>query len=101
MQSNFGTIDSFEKSRSGVRMNFWTSGERPMPRLEWSSQWVGLRTTGLNLAAAGVETDQRHQVRVDAYPRSTTIPRDVDAIESCETPSHWGRFVPSCPCTEH
>lgn len=75
MRENFGTIESFEKTPSGVRMVFSKDGTRDSAEAALVVVAVGwvADTAGLNLAAAGVETDDRGFVRVDAYLQ-TTVP---------------------------
>jgi pyruvate/2-oxoglutarate dehydrogenase complex dihydrolipoamide dehydrogenase (E3) component len=69
VRENFGTIESFEKTPTGVRMMFSSNGEKASAEaaiVVVAVGWVA-DTAGLNLAAAGVETDQRGYVRVDAH----------------------------------
>jgi pyruvate/2-oxoglutarate dehydrogenase complex dihydrolipoamide dehydrogenase (E3) component len=73
VRENFGTIDSFEKASTGVRMNF--SKDRKPDSVEAAiavvaAGWVA-NTSGLNLAAAGVLSDQRGFVKVDQYLRTS------------------------------
>ncbi len=67
VQENFGEIESFEKTPSGVRMNYCHDGDRNRAEASLAVVAVGWQanTAGLNLAAAGVETDARGFVRVD------------------------------------
>jgi pyruvate/2-oxoglutarate dehydrogenase complex dihydrolipoamide dehydrogenase (E3) component len=69
VREKFGTIDSFEKTPTGVRMMFSSNGEKASAEAALVVVAVGwvADTAGLNLAAAGVETDQRGYVRVDAH----------------------------------
>ena len=71
---NFGTIESFEKTPNGVRMAFSKDGTRGTAEASLAIVAVGwvADTAGLNLAAAGVETDARGFVRVDEYLRTST-----------------------------
>ena len=73
VHENFGTIESFEKTPTGVRMNFSKSGDRDSAEASLAVVAVGwlANTAGLNLAAAGVETDDRGFVKVDAYLRTS------------------------------
>jgi pyruvate/2-oxoglutarate dehydrogenase complex dihydrolipoamide dehydrogenase (E3) component len=73
VRENFGTIEAFEKTPIGVRMVFSKDGTRDSAEAALAVVAVGWAadTTGLNLAAAGVETDSRGYVRVDAYLRTT------------------------------
>ena len=69
VHEKFGTIESFEKTPNGVRMVFSKDGVRASAEASLAIMAVGwvADTAGLNLAAAGVETNQRGYVRVDAY----------------------------------
>jgi dihydrolipoamide dehydrogenase len=73
VRENFGTIESFEKTPTGVRMIFAKDGVRDSAEAALAVVAVGwvANTTGLNLGAAGVETDHRGFVRVDAYLRTS------------------------------
>ena len=73
VRENFGEIESFEKTPSGVRMIFAKDGVRDSAEAALAVVAVGwaANTTGLNLGAAGVETDHRGFVRVDAYLRTS------------------------------
>src|SRR5947207_1219318 len=73
VRENFGTIESFQKTREGVRMIFskngaWDSAEAALAVV--AVGWVA-DTSGLSLAKAGIETDPRGYVRVDAYLRTS------------------------------
>jgi pyruvate/2-oxoglutarate dehydrogenase complex dihydrolipoamide dehydrogenase (E3) component len=74
VHENFGTIDSFEKTPTGVRMIFSKNGDRDSAEATLAVVAVGwvADTTGLSLAAAGVETDLRGFVKVDGYLRTST-----------------------------
>src|SRR5215467_13607829 len=68
VQENFGAIESFEKTPTGVRMNFSKDGKRDSAEATIAVVAVGwvADTAGLNLAAAGVEIDDRRRfVKVD------------------------------------
>jgi pyruvate/2-oxoglutarate dehydrogenase complex dihydrolipoamide dehydrogenase (E3) component len=67
VRENFGTIESFEKTPGSVRMVFSKDGAQDMAEAALAVVAVGwvADTKGLNLAAAGVETDPRGYVRVD------------------------------------
>jgi pyruvate/2-oxoglutarate dehydrogenase complex dihydrolipoamide dehydrogenase (E3) component len=69
VRENFGSIDSFEKTPSGVRMVFSKDGVRDSVEATLAVVAIGwvADTAGLNLAAAGVETNARGYVQVDAY----------------------------------
>jgi dihydrolipoamide dehydrogenase len=67
VRENFGTIESFEKTPTGVRMIFSKDGTRDSVEAALVVVAVGwvADTAGLNLAVAGVETDhasRRHAV---------------------------------------
>jgi pyruvate/2-oxoglutarate dehydrogenase complex dihydrolipoamide dehydrogenase (E3) component len=73
VHENFGTIESFEKTPNGVRMVFSNDGARESAEAALvviAVGWVA-DTAGLNLAAAGVQTDPRGYVRVDEYLRTS------------------------------
>ncbi|MGA3317992.1 MAG: NAD(P)/FAD-dependent oxidoreductase [Candidatus Korobacteraceae bacterium] len=72
VRENFGTIESFEKTPIGVRMVFSKDGARDSAEATLVVVAVGwvADTVGLNLVAAGVETDPRGYVRVDACLRT-------------------------------
>jgi len=69
VQENFGAIESFEKTATGVRMIFSRDGTRDSAEATLVVVAVGWAadTAGLNLAAAGVELNQRGFVKVDEY----------------------------------
>jgi pyruvate/2-oxoglutarate dehydrogenase complex dihydrolipoamide dehydrogenase (E3) component len=69
VQENFGAIESFEKTATGVRMNFSKDGKRGNAEAALAVVAVGWAadTAGLSLAAAGVALNQRGFVKVDAY----------------------------------
>jgi pyruvate/2-oxoglutarate dehydrogenase complex dihydrolipoamide dehydrogenase (E3) component len=74
LHENFGTIESFEKTPTGVRMIFykdgsWDSAEAALAVV--AVGWVA-DTAGLSLATAGVENDHRGFVKVDEYLRTST-----------------------------
>jgi len=73
VRENFGAIESFEKTPSGVRMIFAKEGVQDSAEAALAVVAVGwaANTTGLNLGAAGVETDRRGFVHVDAYLRTS------------------------------
>lgn len=69
VRENFGTIESFEKTASGVRMIFTKEGVRESAEAALvvvAIGWVA-DTAGLNLPAAGIETNARGYVQIDAY----------------------------------
>ena len=73
VRENFGAIESFEKTPTGVRMNFSKDGKRESAEAKLAVVAVGWMadTAGLNLAAAGVEVDRRGFVKVDEYMRTS------------------------------
>src|SRR4051812_11527199 len=74
VRENFGTIESFEKTPAGVRMIFSKDGNRDSAEATLAVLAVGwvADTAALSVATAGVETDQRGFVKVDAYLRTST-----------------------------
>ena len=75
VNENFGSIESFEKTPTGVRMIFSKDAVRDGAEATLAVVAVGWRaeTKALNLAAAGVEVDRRGFVKVDEYLR-TSVP---------------------------
>jgi dihydrolipoamide dehydrogenase len=73
VRENFGKIESFEKTSSGLRMIFAKDGARDSAEAALVVVAVGwvANTAGLNLEAAGIETDSRGFLRVDAYLRTS------------------------------
>jgi dihydrolipoamide dehydrogenase len=73
VRENFGTIESFEKTPAGVRMNFSRDGHRDRAEAVLAAVAVGwvANTAGLNFAAAGVEIEPRGFVKVDEYLRTS------------------------------
>ena len=74
VHENFGTIESFEKTPTGVRMIFSKNGDRDSAEATLAVVAVGwvADTAGLGLAAVGVEPDLRGFVKVDGYLRTST-----------------------------
>jgi pyruvate/2-oxoglutarate dehydrogenase complex dihydrolipoamide dehydrogenase (E3) component len=74
VHENISTIESFEKTQTGVRMNFSRDVVRDSAEAALAVAAVGwaANTAGLSLAAAGVETDHRGFVKVDEYLRTST-----------------------------
>jgi pyruvate/2-oxoglutarate dehydrogenase complex dihydrolipoamide dehydrogenase (E3) component len=73
VRENFGTIESFEKTPSGVRMNFCKDGKRHSAEATLAvvaAGWVA-DTAALNLARAGVAPDNRGFVKTDKYMRTS------------------------------
>jgi len=75
VHENFGKIHSFEKTPTGVQMNFTKDGKHESAEATLAVVAVGwvADTAALNLAAAGVELDDRKYVKVDDY-LSTSAP---------------------------
>lgn len=73
VRESFGTIESFDKTPRGVRMVFSKDGTRDSAEAALAVVAVGwvADTAGLSLATAGVETNARGYVRVDAYLRTS------------------------------
>jgi pyruvate/2-oxoglutarate dehydrogenase complex dihydrolipoamide dehydrogenase (E3) component len=73
VRENFGTIDRFERTASGVQMVFTKDGQRESAEAALAVVAVGWMADAeaLNLATAGVKTDARGYVQVDAYLRTS------------------------------
>ncbi len=73
VHENFGAIESFEKTPTGVRMIFSKDRHRDSAEAALVVVAVGwvAKTAGLSLATAGVETDHRGFVKVDGYGRTS------------------------------
>ena len=73
VSEGFGSIESFERTPSGVRMVFSKDGTRDSAEASLAVVAVGwvADTAGLNLTAAGVEADRRGYVRVDTHLRTS------------------------------
>jgi len=73
VRESFGTIESFEKTPSGVRMIFSKDGSRYSAEAELAVLSVGwvANTAGLGLSNAGVEIDHRGFVRVNDYMQTS------------------------------
>jgi dihydrolipoamide dehydrogenase len=73
VRENFGAIESFEKTPTGVRMVFSKDGCRDSAEAALAVVAVGwvADTAGLGLARAGVEFDHRGFVKVDEYLRTS------------------------------
>ena len=70
----FGVIERFEKTATGVRMIFTRDGRRfdaEATLVIVAVGWVA-ETSELNVAAAGIELNQRKFVKVDEYLRTST-----------------------------
>ncbi len=74
VREDFGTIDSFERTARGVRMNFSKDGAPHVADAELAVVAIGwvADTAGLNLQAAGIETNSRGYVAVDEYLHTST-----------------------------
>ncbi len=75
VRENFGTIESFEKTAEGVRMNVSKDGVRDHAEATLAVVAVGwvANTSGLELATAGVELNPRGFVKIDEYLQ-TSVP---------------------------
>ena len=75
VREGFGSIDSFERTSAGIRMNFSRDGVRDSIEAELAVVAVGwvADTEGLNLVAAGVQLDARGYVAVDATLRTSAL----------------------------
>src|SRR5436190_15138614 len=73
VREDFGSIESFERTPRGVRMNVSKDGVRGSAEAELVVAAVGWMadTASMNLEAAGVEIDARGFVQVDAYMRTS------------------------------
>lgn len=75
IQEHFGVIESFEKTPTGVRMNFSKDGQRDSAEATLAvvaTGWVA-DTVGLNLITTGVDIDPRGFVKVDDFMQ-TSVP---------------------------
>lgn len=73
VHEQFGVIEGFERAGEGVRMTFSKDGVRRQAEAALAVAAIGWTadTGGLNLPLAGVETDDRGFVKVDAYQRTS------------------------------
>jgi dihydrolipoamide dehydrogenase len=73
VRENFGAVESFEKTPTGVRMNFSKEGKRESVEAALAVVALGwvADTAGMGLAAAGVASDPRGFVTVDEYLRTS------------------------------
>jgi len=73
VHEGFGAIEAFEASPQGVRMVYAKDGARFMAEAALAVCAVGwsANTAALDLAAAGVETDARGFIKVDAGQRTS------------------------------
>jgi pyruvate/2-oxoglutarate dehydrogenase complex dihydrolipoamide dehydrogenase (E3) component len=73
VNENFGSIEAFEKTPTGVRMIFSKNGKRYSAEATLAVVVVGwmAETEALSLATAGVEADSRGFVKVDDFLRTS------------------------------
>jgi len=73
LRTNFGTLESFEKTAKGVRMYFLKDGTRDFAEAAMIVMAVGwvANAVALNLAAAGVELNERGFIRVNEFLQTT------------------------------
>jgi pyruvate/2-oxoglutarate dehydrogenase complex dihydrolipoamide dehydrogenase (E3) component len=71
---DFGVIDSFGKTATGIQMNYSKDGVKGYAEAALAVMAVGwvANTSGLNLEAAGVELNERGFVKVDEYNRTSS-----------------------------
>jgi len=69
IHERFGEITAFERTATGVRMHFSKNGEHASAEATVAVVAAGWAadTSDLNLAAAGVEVDQRGNIKVDRF----------------------------------
>ncbi|MBV9957402.1 MAG: NAD(P)/FAD-dependent oxidoreductase [Acidobacteria bacterium] len=69
VREDFGCIESFEQTSSGVRMFLTKEGRRESVEAALAVTTIGwvANTGGLQLAQAGIETDARGFIRVDEF----------------------------------
>lgn len=69
VRENFGVIESFEKTPDGVRMHYSKDGKHDSVEASLAIVTIGwvANTAGLNLAAAGVELNERKFIKVNDY----------------------------------
>ena len=73
VRESFGDIESFERTSTGVRMNFIKESARSSADATLAVIAIGWisNTKDLDLAVAGVETNSRGFVQVDAWQRTS------------------------------
>ena len=73
VREDFGTIESFEKTPSGIRMHFSKNGNRESAQAALAVVAIGwvANTSALDLSKAGVETNARGFVGVDEFLRTS------------------------------
>ena len=75
VRERFGVITSFERTPTGVRMNFRDEGRNECAEaalVVMAAGWAA-DTADMNLGAAGVELDLRGNVRVDRFLQTTAV----------------------------
>jgi dihydrolipoamide dehydrogenase len=74
VRQDFGAIDSFEKTSSGVRMFFSKNGVQDSAEAALVVAAIGWKanTEGMNLDRAGVEINARGFIRVDEFLRTSS-----------------------------
>jgi pyruvate/2-oxoglutarate dehydrogenase complex dihydrolipoamide dehydrogenase (E3) component len=99
VHEGFGVIEGFEKTASGVRMNYAKDGERLSAEAALVVSAVGwsANTAALDLPAAGIDTDHRGFVRVDQHLRTSApdvfAAGDVTGASMLVGPALQGGFV--------
>ena len=73
VHEDFGSIESFEKTETGIRMDFSKDGSRGSAEAALAVIAVGwvANTSGMDLSAAGVELNERGFVKVNEYLQTT------------------------------
>jgi pyruvate/2-oxoglutarate dehydrogenase complex dihydrolipoamide dehydrogenase (E3) component len=74
VRAAFGTIESFEKTSNGIRMNVLRNGQREAAEATLAVTAIGwaANTSGMQLVNAGVQTNERGFVRVDEFLTTTS-----------------------------
>jgi pyruvate/2-oxoglutarate dehydrogenase complex dihydrolipoamide dehydrogenase (E3) component len=73
VHEDFGSIESFEKTATGIRMNFSKDGSRGSAEAALAVIAVGwvANTSSMNISAAGIEINERGFVKVNEYLQTT------------------------------
>ena len=73
VRENFGRTESFEKTPTGIRMSFSKDGKSESVEASLAVAAIGwvAETAALDLAKAGIETDQRGFICVDEFLRTS------------------------------
>jgi len=73
VRDDFGTIESFEKTPSGIRMHFSKNGDRESAQAALAVVAIGwvANTSELELSKAGVEINARGFISVDEFLRTS------------------------------